>query len=82
MRNLTPQMPGETGPAGELPEGAADQQQADKPKPGRKPRAAMERPAGELPDQSEVDASKLSRAVLTKQGWVCPLESGPRPKGG
>lgn len=28
--------------------------------------------APELPDQSEVDATKITRAVLTKQGWVCP----------
>lgn len=29
-------------------------------------------PQAHLPDQSEVDATKLSRAVLTKQGWVVP----------
>lgn len=26
----------------------------------------------ELPDQSKIDPTKISRAVLTKQGWVCP----------
>jgi hypothetical protein len=26
-----------------------------------------------LPDQKDVDATKISRAVLTKQGWVCPI---------
>ena len=25
-----------------------------------------------LPDQSEVDATKIERAVLTKQGWIAP----------
>jgi hypothetical protein len=29
--------------------------------------------AEDLPDQKDVDATKLKRAVLTKQGWVCPL---------
>lgn len=29
--------------------------------------------AVDLPDQSDVDASKLTRAVLTKQGYVCPV---------
>jgi hypothetical protein len=27
---------------------------------------------GPLPDQSEVDATKIKRSVLTKQGWVVP----------
>ncbi len=35
---------------------------------------------GELPDQSEIDPGKIKRAVLSRQGWVCPLESGNQPK--
>jgi len=27
----------------------------------------------ELPDQKDIDASQITRSVLTKQGWVCPL---------
>lgn len=27
----------------------------------------------DLPDQKDVDIAKIKRAVLTKQGWVCPL---------
>lgn len=26
-----------------------------------------------LPDQKDIDSTKIKRAVLTKQGWVCPL---------
>lgn len=29
----------------------------------------------DLPDQAEIDPATIKRAVLTKQGWVCPLES-------
>jgi len=32
-----------------------------------------DRAAVELPDQSEIDANKINRSVLTKQGWVCPV---------
>lgn len=27
---------------------------------------------GELPDQSEIDPTKITRTVLTKQGYICP----------
>lgn len=27
---------------------------------------------GELPDQSEIDPTKIDRAVMSKQGWVVP----------
>lgn len=26
-----------------------------------------------LPDQSEVDPTTITKAVKTRQGWVCPL---------
>jgi hypothetical protein len=26
-----------------------------------------------LPDQKDIDANKIGRAVLSKQGWVCPV---------
>lgn len=29
-----------------------------------------------LPDQSEIDATTIARAVLTKQGWITPA---PKP---
>lgn len=28
--------------------------------------------AGDLPDQSDFDANKIKRAVLTKDGYLCP----------
>lgn len=27
-----------------------------------------------LPDQSEIDPYKITRAVKTRQGWVCPAQ--------
>lgn len=35
--------------------------------------------AADLPDQKDIDASKLDRAVLTKQGYVVPPSLGERP---
>lgn len=49
--------------------------------------AATKRPdpnrtqAERLPDQSEIDISKHTRPVLTKQGWVVPTEYGKAPAG-
>lgn len=32
-----------------------------------------------LPDQDDIDRSKISRSVLTKQGWVLPIDKpGPQ----
>ena len=28
--------------------------------------------SGELPDADSIDPKTLTRAVLTKQGWICP----------
>jgi hypothetical protein len=35
--------------------------------------------AEDLPDQGSIDASKISRAVLTKQGWIVPPRMGSHP---
>lgn len=35
-------------------------------------------PSG-LPDAADIDPAKLKRAVLTKQGWVCPTTSPAPP---
>jgi hypothetical protein len=66
----TPQVPGAPTPdtsaaAGSAPaaDGAAEKT--------TKVKAATKAP-GELPDESDIDPTKISRAVLTKQGWVCP----------
>jgi hypothetical protein len=32
-----------------------------------------------LPDAKDIDATKITRAVQTKQGWLCPDESGKKP---
>ncbi len=42
-------------------------------------RAAMEpkQPASALPKQSEINPREISRAVLTQDGYVCPI---PKPK--
>lgn len=36
-------------------------------------------PAGELPNAIDIDPKTIRGPVLTKQGWVCPDESGRRP---
>lgn len=32
----------------------------------------------DLPDQSEIDAATITRAVLTSDGWVCPKPPAER----
>lgn len=32
----------------------------------------------ELPDQADIDRSKIKRPVLSKDGWVVPMETLPR----
>ena len=34
---------------------------------------------GELPNAIDIDAKTIRGPVLTKQGWVCPDETGRRP---
>ena len=41
-------------------------------------RAAQKSQPGELPDQSEIDPATIKSSVLTKQGWVVPIEK-PHP---
>ena len=35
---------------------------------------SMPADASDLPDVSDIDPKTIKRAVLTKQGWVCPAE--------
>lgn len=41
----------------------------------------IERPTGHLPDQSEIDPSKIKTNTLTKQGWVLPTASAAHAAG-
>lgn len=62
-RRATPRIPGEQ------PEAAP----AAKSEEGAQPAAG-----DELPDQSEIDPKTIRRPVLSKQGWVLPVEKpGP-----
>lgn len=68
-------IPGEAPNLGEIePEAreapASAVQDEPAPTPSREKRQAE---AGELPDAADVDASKIRKAVLTRQGWLCPL---------
>lgn len=36
-------------------------------------RAVLESPKGQLPDAADIDVNALRKAVLTRQGWICPL---------
>lgn len=56
---------------GEAPTEDADTTVIDAPTPSAAEQA--------LPDQSEIDPRKIRRAVLTRQGWVCPAEA-PAPR--
>ena len=41
--------------------------------PEHAPEQSQRRPlASELPDATDIDPKTLTRAVLTRQGWVCP----------
>lgn len=68
MSNVTAtQVPGE--------EPATTQPEAVKRAPSRRTpvtKADLAAAEGSLPSQSEVDPDKISRAVLTVDGWVCP----------
>lgn len=39
------------------------------------------RSTSELPDQSEIDPYSIKRAVLSKQGWVCPARRDEDKRG-
>lgn len=54
------QVPGEQADAPEAAAVQAEPVQADAPE------------AGGLPDIADIDPTKITRSVLTKQGWVCP----------
>lgn len=44
--------------------------------PSKKARAKKPEAKPGLPDQADIDPAKISRAVLSKDGWVCPLKHG------
>ena len=44
------------------------------------PVAEPDEPQG-LPNAIDIDAKAIKGPVLTRQGWVCPDESGQAPKG-
>jgi hypothetical protein len=46
--------------------------------PGNAPAAAEASPAvpSDLPNEIDIDATKITQAVLTRQGWVVPAVRG------
>ena len=38
------------------------------------PAAATEQPNADLPNAIDIDPKAIKAPVLTRQGWVCPLE--------
>lgn len=46
------------------------------------PRGSAKIPDADLPDQSDIYQSLIKTPVLTKQGWVVPVEFGSQPKKG
>lgn len=67
-------VPGETAAAGFNPDALADDSPSQEDPAPSSPQAA-----GELPNAIDIDAKTIRGPVLTKQGWVCPDESGRRP---
>lgn len=64
-KDLTPQVPGEA------PEPVQEPEAKPEPKAKTKAKPEADKPTG-LPDASTVNPEKISRAVLTRQGWVVP----------
>lgn len=54
----------------EAREAPASAQGEPEPTPTRTMRQAD---AGALPDAADIDINTLRKAVLTRQGWICPL---------
>ena len=67
-KNLTPQVPGD----------APVEQVEAAPEAKTKGKTAKAIPSGGLPEASSIDAKQITRAVLTKQGWVCPDKQAPK----
>jgi len=66
---VTPKVPGEQ----EFEEAVAPADTAEPRKPRRTKAEPKEtRQEDGLPHQSTIDASKIKRAVLSSEGWVCP----------
>jgi hypothetical protein len=41
----------------------------------------IEQPTGHLPDQADIDPSKIKTNTLTKQGWVLPTAATSQAAG-
>lgn len=59
---IIPQVPGES----------AEPEPKVRTRRGRKSEESAQ--SNILPDQSEIDPRKIDRAVLSRQGWVCPVK--------
>ena len=83
----TPRVPGEQPAEAQADAESREPQQATGglSEKGKAKLAIMERPAHEaeakpgLPDAADIDPTKLRRAVMTRQGWVCPAASPAPP---
>lgn len=67
-RKKAVQVPGEPAAKAETTAAETQEQNQDAPEVEQ----ASVTSASDLPDASDIDPKKISRAVLTKQGWVCP----------
>lgn len=56
--------------------GDAPQEEPTEVLPGCEVEGEPAAPVAALPDQSEIDTNTITRAVMTKQGWVVPA---PKP---
>lgn len=43
------------------------------------PSTPVAQPSSDLPNAIDIDARAIRGPVLTKQGWVCPDETGVKP---
>lgn len=67
--DLNPQVPGEdVAPVAEVPAPRKTRARAEKADEDQ----ASQANGDNLPDQSTVDPKAITRAVLTRQGWVVP----------
>ena len=77
-RNITPKVPGQ--PAADAAQPAAAVEPAGDADALDGLKAPSPAPAADaLPDQDDIDRNTITRPVLSKQGWVLPIEKpGPQ----